>query len=129
MNIRDAILLVLFANLLSAVVIVANSRASAKYHLGFPALARAAFGSYGSYFMIVIRSILGIIWGGVQLYFTGQFVSIVLRCIFSGWSKVPNGIPVSQGITTQEMVGFFLAFLVTAPFLWIHTSRIAPGET
>lgn len=62
MNIRDAILIVLFANLLSAVVIVLNSRAAAKYHLGFPALARVAFGSYGAYFYIVLRSILGIIW-------------------------------------------------------------------
>lgn len=62
MNIRDAILIVLFANLLSAVVIVLNSRAAAKYHLGFPALARCAFGTYGSYFYVVLRSILGIIW-------------------------------------------------------------------
>lgn len=67
MNIRDAILIVLFANLLSAVVIVLNSRAAAKYHLGFPALARSAFGTYGSYFYIVLRSILGIIWVGKSL--------------------------------------------------------------
>jgi NCS1 family nucleobase:cation symporter-1 len=65
MNIRDAILIVLFANLLSAVVIVLNSRAAAKYHLGFPALARASFGTYGSYFYILLRSILGIIWVGI----------------------------------------------------------------
>lgn len=64
-----------------------------------------------------------------QLYFTGQFISIVLRCIFSGWSKIPNTIPVSQGITVQELVGFVLAFLVTMPFLWIHTSKIAPGKS
>lgn len=63
-----------------------------------------------------------------QLYFTGQFISVILRCIFSGWSKIPNGIPVSQGITTQEMVGFFLAFLVTLPFMFIHTSKITPRK-
>lgn len=67
MNIRDAILLVFFANLLSSAVMVLNGRAAAKYHIGFPALARAAFGTFGSYFYIVIRSILGIIWGGVYV--------------------------------------------------------------
>jgi len=146
MNIRDAILLVFFANLLSSAVMVLNGRAAAKYHIGFPALARAAFGTFGSYFYIVIRSILGIIWGGVyvqailylfqlidrsssrQLYFTGQFVSVMLRCIFSGWDNIPNGIPESQGITTQEMVGFFLALLITMPFVLIHTSKIPPRE-
>lgn len=65
MNIRDSILLVFFANLLSSAVMVLNGRAAAKYHIGFPALARAAFGTFGSYFYIIIRSILGIIWGGV----------------------------------------------------------------
>ena len=50
----------------------------------------------------------------------------MLRCIFSGWANIPNGIPVSQGITTQEMVGFFLAFLITLPFVLIHTSKIPP---
>jgi NCS1 family nucleobase:cation symporter-1 len=123
-TVRDAILVVFFANLLSAVIIVLNGRASARYHIGYPVLSRSSFGMYGQYFVVVLRSILGIIWGGVQLYFEGQFISVCLRCIFPGWERIPNGIPESQYITTQVMVGFFLAFLFTIPFLFIHTSRI-----
>lgn len=59
LTVADSILLVFFANLLSAIIIVLNGRAAAKYHIGFPALARSAFGTYGSYFYVVIRSILG----------------------------------------------------------------------
>ena len=123
-TIRDALLVVFFANLLSAVVIVLNGRAAARYHIGYPVISRSSFGIYGEYFVVVLRSILGIIWGGVQLYFEGQFISVCLRCIFPGWEKIRNGIPASQHITTQVMVGFFLAFLFTIPFLFIHTSRI-----
>ncbi|KAK5086723.1 hypothetical protein LTS08_007137 [Lithohypha guttulata] len=123
-TIRDALLVVFFANLLSAVVIVLNGRAAARYHVGYPVLSRVSFGIYGQYFVVVLRSILGIIWGGVQLYFEGQFISVCLRCIFPGWERIPNGIPASQHITTQVMVGFFLAFLFTIPFLFVHTSRI-----
>lgn len=123
-TIRDALLVVFFANLLSAVVIVLNGRAAARYHLGYPVLSRVSFGIYGQYFVVVLRSILGIIWGGVQLYFEGQFISVCLRCIFPGWERIPNGIPASQHITTQVMVGFFLAFLFTIPFLFVHTSKI-----
>lgn len=123
-SVRDALLVVLFANLLSAAVMVLNGFAAARYHIGYPVLSRASFGIYGHYFVVVLRSILGIIWGGVQLYFEGQFISICLRCIFPGWMELPNNIPASQQITTQTMVGFFLAFLFTIPFLFVHTSRI-----
>ncbi|VUC29961.1 unnamed protein product [Clonostachys rosea] len=123
-SVRDALLVVFFANLLSAAVMVLNGYASSRYHIGYPVLSRSSFGIYGHYFVVVLRSILGIIWGGVQLYFEGQFISICLRCIFPSWEKIPNGIPADQFITTQTMVGFFLAFLCTIPFLLIHTSRI-----
>lgn len=65
LSVRDAILIVFFANLLSAILIAYNGRAASMYHIGFPALARSPFGTFGSYFFIVLRSILGIIWGGV----------------------------------------------------------------
>jgi nucleobase:cation symporter-1, NCS1 family len=66
-SIRDALLVVFFANLLSAVIIVLNGRAAARYHIGYPVLSRSSFGIYGQYFVVILRSLLGIIWGGVQL--------------------------------------------------------------
>lgn len=62
-SVRDALLVVLFANFLSAVVIVLNGRAAALYHVGYPVLARVSFGIYGSYFFVILRALLGIIWG------------------------------------------------------------------
>ncbi|KKA18881.1 Allantoin permease [Rasamsonia emersonii CBS 393.64] len=123
-SVRDALLVVLFANFLSAVVIVLNGRAAALYHVGYPVLARVSFGIYGSYFFVILRALLGIIWGGVQLYFEGQFISICLRCIFPGWARLHNGIPADQYITTQGMVGFLLAFVFTLPLMLVHTARI-----
>lgn len=62
-TVRDALLVILFANLLSAVVIVLNGRAASRYHVGYPVLARTTFGIWGSYFFVVLRAILGVIWG------------------------------------------------------------------
>lgn len=123
-TIRDALLVVLFANVLAAIVIVLNGRAPSRYHIGYPVLSRVSFGVYGQYFVVILRSILGIIWGGVQLYFEGQFISVCLRCIFPSWQRIPNTIPADQYITTQGMVGFFLAFVFTIPFMFIHTTKI-----
>ncbi|KAH7316989.1 allantoin permease [Stachybotrys elegans] len=123
-GVRDALLVVFFANLLSAAVMVLNRFAASRYYIGYPVLSRSSFGIYGHYLVVVIRSILGVIWGGVQLYFEGQFISICLRCIFPSWANLPNNIPADQYITTQTMIGFFLAFVFTIPFLLVHTSRI-----
>ncbi|WWD22235.1 hypothetical protein CI109_106726 [Kwoniella shandongensis] len=124
LSVGEALLVVLFANILSAVIIVMNGFAAARYHIGYPVLARATFGMYGHYFFVAIRAILGIIWGGVQLYFEGQFISIMLRCIFPSWETMKNTIPESQGITLQVFIGFLVAFIVTMPFMLIHTTKI-----
>ena len=60
--IRDAMLVVVFANILCAVVICLNCRAASRYHIGYPVLSRVTFGIYGSYFVVILRAILGIIW-------------------------------------------------------------------
>lgn len=65
---RDAVLVVLFANLLTSVVIVLNGRAAAAYHIGYPVLSRTSFGIYGQYFVVVLRALVGIAWGMVPLY-------------------------------------------------------------
>ncbi|KAM5465305.1 hypothetical protein MauCBS54593_006551 [Microsporum audouinii] len=123
-TIRDAVLIVLFGNILTSIVIVLNGRAAAAYHIGFPVQSRASFGIYGQYVVVVIRALVGIAWGGVQLYYEGQFLSICLRCIFPGWSRIPNIIPANQSITVQGLIGFFLAFLSALPFTFIHTTKI-----
>ncbi|WWC71819.1 uncharacterized protein I206_105778 [Kwoniella pini CBS 10737] len=124
LSVGNALLVILFANILSALVIIANGFAASRYHIGYPVLARATFGMYGHYFFVLIRAILGIIWGGVQLYFEGQFISLMLRCIFPSWERLTNTIPESQGITLQVLIGFVLAFIVTIPFMLIHTTKI-----
>jgi NCS1 family nucleobase:cation symporter-1 len=70
-TVRDALLVILFANLLSAVVIVLNGRAASRYHVGYPVLARTTFGIWGSYFFVVLRAILGVIWGECFPPFSG----------------------------------------------------------
>lgn len=72
-TVRDALLVILFANLLSAVVIVLNGRAASRYHVGYPVLARTTFGIWGSYFFVVLRAILGVIWGEYP-FFSARWV-------------------------------------------------------
>ncbi|KAL4894577.1 permease for cytosine/purines, uracil, thiamine, allantoin-domain-containing protein [Aspergillus ambiguus] len=123
-TIRDALLVVLFANVLKVGVVLLNSRAAATYHVGYPVLARGSFGIYGAYFAILLRSLIGLIWGGVQVYYEGKFLSICLRAIFPGWSRIPNSIPKSQHIDIQTMLAFIFAFLLNLPLMMVHPINI-----
>ncbi|CZR56504.1 uncharacterized protein PAC_06392 [Phialocephala subalpina] len=85
-TIRDALLVVLFANILSAVVICFNGRAASRYHVGYPVLSRVTFEIYGSYLVVVLRAILGIIWHNFEdsAY---SVSSVVYSCISKGSSS------------------------------------------
>lgn len=51
-------LAVVIAHVLGAVLLVANGRGPAAYHIGFPVYARASFGMWGSYFAIISRCVV-----------------------------------------------------------------------
>ncbi|EFE34848.1 uncharacterized protein ARB_06614 [Trichophyton benhamiae CBS 112371] len=109
-TVRDAVLVVLFANLLTSVVIVLNGRAAAAYHIGFPVQSRTSFGVYGQYFVVVLRALVGIAW--VILSRTVPFRMSSLRLF---------GVEQDSKYYTRS---FFLAFLTTLPFTLIHTTKI-----
>jgi nucleobase:cation symporter-1, NCS1 family len=51
-------------NTLMGLVITVNGRIGAKLHTPFPVLARMPFGYYFSYFVVLSRCVLAIVWLG-----------------------------------------------------------------
>ena len=51
-----------FASSLAAVFCTLNSTSGAYYHIGYPAIARIAFGMNGSYFAVLNRILLSVVW-------------------------------------------------------------------
>ena len=80
---------------------------------------------YGSFFPIVIRLLVGQIWTAVLMMQGGYFLSIFLRCIFGHhWDDLTNTIPKSQGVSVQQLIGFVLFAIVTAPFLALRPHQM-----
>lgn len=121
------------------------------YYIGFPVTVRASFGMWGSYvslhhhhlfldyilyrtkaekkskkkWPVFSRSILAIIWFAIQGWWLGNFLDICFSCVFgSGWTNLPNHIPTSSGITTREMVAYFLGWLTQLPVCFIRPHRL-----
>ena len=80
-------------------------------------------GMYGGYFFVFIRAIVCIIWYGIQTFYAGNILSVMLRCIFgSSWENFPNALPASANITSKQLLTFFMAWLMEFPFVSIPIS-------
>ncbi|BGP43809.1 hypothetical protein JCM10450v2_008007 [Rhodotorula kratochvilovae] len=121
----QAVVCVFIAHLLGAIVIVVNSRGGAAYHIGYPVYQRISFGMFGSFMPVLLRSATGLIWIGVQCYQGGMFTAVILRCIFGHkWSDIANTIPTSSAITTKNLIGTILYFVVTLPLLSLQIHKL-----
>lgn len=80
-------------------------------------------GMYGGYFFVFIRAIVCIIWYGIQTFYAGNILSVMLRCIFgSSWENFPNALPTSANVTSKQLLTFFMAWLMEFPFVSIPMS-------
>lgn len=111
-------------NAIMGLVITINGRMGAILHTPFPVLARMPFGYYFSYFVVISRGVLAIVWLGVQTTTGGQCMTVLLTAIWPSFANIPNHIPASEGITTAGMCGFVLYFLLQIPFLCIPYTKV-----
>jgi NCS1 family nucleobase:cation symporter-1 len=111
-------------NTIMGLVITINGRMGATLHTPFPVLARMPFGYYFSYFVVVSRCVLAIVWLGVQTTTGGQCMTVLLTAIWPSFANIPNHIPLDEGITTAGMCGFVLYFLLQLPFLCIPYTKV-----
>jgi nucleobase:cation symporter-1, NCS1 family len=104
--------------------IVLNARPGAIYHITFPVVARTSFGLYGSLWCTFNRGVMACVWYGVQASIGGECMFVMLRAIWPSVNHIPNGLPQSAGITTKEMLAFFLFWLVSLPAIWFPVHQI-----
>ncbi len=57
---------------------------------------------------IISRVILAMFWFAIQTANGGDVVQVMITAIWPSFANLPNHIPESQGITTAQMVSFFL---------------------
>ncbi|KAK6430799.1 hypothetical protein LTR95_013041 [Oleoguttula sp. CCFEE 5521] len=121
---RMAIGACVLGNTIMGLVITINGRMGATLHTPFPVLARMPFGYYFSYFVVLSRCVLAIVWLGVQTTTGGQCMEVLLTCIWPSFANIPNHIPDGEGITTAGMCAFLLYFLLQIPFLCIPYTKV-----
>lgn len=70
-----------------------NGTPGAKHRLGYGMLGRAAYGLWGSYFVVMLNVFQSFVFYGTNMYFGGQGFVIVLNSIFPSFLHMKNTLP------------------------------------
>ncbi|KAL4795187.1 permease for cytosine/purines, uracil, thiamine, allantoin-domain-containing protein [Aspergillus venezuelensis] len=116
---QNAIILAFAANILAGLLVSANSKAAARYHIGFPAIARSVYGMWGSSYQVAVRAILACVWYATEVYECASYLQIMMMAIFGRhFTDIPNHVPESIGYTTQQFLCYFLVWVIMIPLLF-----------
>ncbi|THX37031.1 hypothetical protein D6D10_06192 [Aureobasidium pullulans] len=65
--------------------------------------------------------VVAIIYFATQTYYGGRITTVFMRGIFgNGYNNIPNHLPVSAGITSRDLLSFFIFWMIQMPVMFIH---------
>jgi NCS1 family nucleobase:cation symporter-1 len=121
---RESVYCLILGTLVVTVPLCMNGALGAQLHVPFPVGARASFGFYFSRFAIVIRMVTALFWHAIQTYSGSTAMTQMIRAIWPSYLDIPNHLPESAGITTQQMVSHFLFWSIQFPILLIPPHKL-----
>ncbi|KAL4930361.1 nucleobase cation symporter-1 family protein [Aspergillus undulatus] len=115
------ILAAVIGSFILSIIVVLNSRGATRYHVGYPVYVRASSGIGGSKLFVVVRASVAIIYFATQSYYGGMITSVCLRAIFGdSWVNLPNRLPSNAGITSRDLLAFFVFWVVQFGVMFLH---------
>ncbi|KAH8898619.1 allantoin permease [Thozetella sp. PMI_491] len=121
---REALYCLILGMITITIPLCLNGAAGASLHVPFPVVARSSFGFLFSRFPVIIRMVTALFWHAIQTYSGSTAMTQVIRAIWPSFLDIPNHLPSSAGITTQQMISHFVFFSVQFPFLLIHPHKL-----
>ncbi|KAG7089934.1 hypothetical protein E1B28_011564 [Marasmius oreades] len=96
-----------------------------RWHIGFTIQNRFSWGMRGSYIPLLQRVLLNFIWNAIQCWTGGKLVAVCVTAVFPSFQNINNThkLPRNTPATATEMIGFFLFWFFSIPFLWIPPER------
>lgn len=63
-------------------------------------------------------------WVSIITYQGGGFVTQMLIAIWPSYANLPNTLPASSGLTSQDFLSFVLFWAIQFPFVLIHPTKL-----
>ncbi|KAL0577979.1 hypothetical protein V5O48_004017 [Marasmius crinis-equi] len=95
-----------------------------RWHIGFTIQNRFTWGMRGSYIPLLQRVLLNFIWNANQCWTGGKLVAVCITAVFPSFQNLNHKqLPGNTPATVTEMLGFFLFWFFSIPFLWLPPER------
>ncbi|KAK6365953.1 hypothetical protein LTS17_010920 [Exophiala oligosperma] len=114
---REALYLPLLGGLTDTIPLVLNGVIGAHYHIPFPVAIRASCGFYFARFAVIIRMATAMFWHAIQTWTGSLAMFQCIRAIWPSFLDIPNTIPESMGVTTNQMVAHLVFWSIQFPIL------------
>ncbi|KAK6344105.1 hypothetical protein TWF696_007752 [Orbilia brochopaga] len=121
---RASIAAIVVGQIFISVPMTLHGYIGAKLHIPFPVLARSSFGFYFSYFAVVSRVVLACFWFGIQTTTGGNCVREMIKAIWPSFASFPNRLSADAGTTSQDLLCYFLYWLIQFPFVLVHPTKV-----
>jgi len=121
---KQALPAIAVGHIIISIVMVLNGTIGARLHVAFPVLNRSSFGFWFSYFSVISRVVLSMIWFGIQTFTGSECVYQMLKAIWPSLARLPNHLSPGANITSSGMLCYFLYWLIQFPFMLISPQRI-----
>ncbi|KAI0325978.1 NCS1 nucleoside transporter family [Cubamyces sp. BRFM 1775] len=124
LNVWQAMVSVIVGQIVVGVAVVGNGFVGAEWHVGFPVYNRFVWGMYGSFFPLLMRILLSIVWYGVQLVFGGMSTKVVIGAIWPSFYTLKNTLPESAGIETNDLIGIIIFAALSVPLILVPPENL-----
>ncbi|KXS99793.1 hypothetical protein AC579_9448 [Pseudocercospora musae] len=125
LSVQQAMGVMVGVALISAIIAVLAGWPGSHQYIGFTVLSRASWGMRGGFWPVLNRIVTAIVWNGIQLYWGGQAVKIMLGGIIgSRWVNLRNTLPASANVDTASLISFFIFLVIFLPILMIPPEKL-----
>ncbi|KIM78524.1 hypothetical protein PILCRDRAFT_824427 [Piloderma croceum F 1598] len=124
LNAQQAMACVVIGSLIAGMLSVACGWMGEIHHIGYTVSSRFSWGMRGGYFPVVIRAFVGLWFFGIQAYWGGQAVRVAIGAMIPGFAHMKNTIPLSSHITTNDLIGLVIWYLLYVPLVLVPPERL-----
>ncbi|KAK0236921.1 NCS1 nucleoside transporter family [Armillaria nabsnona] len=123
LTVGQAIAVNAISTIIICLALVISGHGGGKWHIPFAVINRSAWGIRGSWFALLNRVILSCCWYGVEGWYGGQMVKIMIGSIWPSFYDMRNTFGPGVAMKTNEFISFIIFWLISCPFFLLRPEQ------
>ncbi|KAH7913086.1 NCS1 nucleoside transporter family [Hygrophoropsis aurantiaca] len=127
LTVPQAIIVNMISTIIITIALVISGFGGGQWHVPFSVLNRTAWGIRGSWFPLMNRILLSCCWYGVQGWYGGQLIKVMIGSIWPSFYSMKNTFGPGAAMQTNEFgntdgmyVAFIIFWVISLPFFLLR---------